>query len=93
MTIRCGETEYPCYPTMGAAVGFKEQTGRDIEEMHGTADFAVYIYCCAKSASRREGKDFTLSIEEFSDGVLIEDLTALNTEMATSEDPNTKKKG
>lgn len=74
---------------MGAVVGFKEQTGRDLEDIHGTSDIAVYIYCCAKSASRREGKDFALSLEEFADGVLIEDLTALNSEMIASEDSNT----
>lgn len=77
MTINVNGTDYPCYPTMGAAIGFKDQTGRDIEKMKGTSDFAIYIYCCARSASRREKKDFNLSLEEFCDGVLIEDLNKL----------------
>lgn len=91
-TIKVGDKVYPCYPTMGAAVGFKEQTGRDIEEMKGTADFAVYIYCCARSASRREKISFDMSLDDFCDGVLIEDLNALNEMRADDDETGDAKK-
>lgn len=95
MTIRVNGTEYPCYPTMGAAVRFKDMTGRDIEDMKGTSDFALYIYCCAKSAYRRENnKDLEMSREDFCDGVLIEDLNELNAEMsAEGKDSGTDSDG
>lgn len=86
LTIKAGSVIYPCYPTMGAAVRFKDLTGHDIDDMKGTSDFAKYIYCCAKSASRREGKDFNVSLEDFCDNILIEDLNALNKEMSAGDD-------
>lgn len=81
ITISVDGKEYPCYATMGAAVQFRQETGRDIEDMHGTADFAVYIYCCAKSASRREHVDFNYSVQDFCDAVLIDDLNKLSADM------------
>lgn len=86
LTIKVGSEVFPCYPTMGAAVRFKDLTGRDIDDMKGTSDFAKYIYCCAKSASRREKKDFDMSLEDFCDNILIEDLNDLNKEMAAAND-------
>ena len=84
ITITAGGREYPCYATMGAAVQFRQETGRDIEDMHGTSDFAIYIYCCAVSACRREHIDFKLSLQEFCDAVLIDDLNRLNTAMSAA---------
>lgn len=90
--IKVKDIIYPCYPTMGAAVGFKDLTGRDIEEIAGTSDFAKYIYCCAKSASRREGKEFNMSLEDFCDSVLIEDLNSLNGDMSAGNADDDAKK-
>lgn len=85
MTIKVKDKEYPCYPTMGAAVRFKDQTGRDMEEMKGASDFAVYVYCCVMSAYNREhGKQLDMSLQDFCDGILIEDVNALNEEMAAA---------
>ncbi len=80
ITIKVGDKTYPCYTTMGAAVGFRQQTGRDIEKIEGTSDVAAFVYNCAKSACRREHIDFDMSFEEFCDGVLIEDLNNLQSE-------------
>lgn len=84
MTIKVGGKNYPCYPTMGASLGFKDLTGREIEEMKGTSDFATYLYCCAKSACNREGKTFDYSLQDFCDNILIEDMTELNKEMGSN---------
>lgn len=93
ITIRVNGKDYPCYPTMGAAVGFNELTGRNIENMKGTSDFSKYIYCCARSASRREHVDFNMSLEDFCDGVLIEDLNAFNAQtVETNGESDSKKK-
>lgn len=85
ITIKVNDIEYPCYQTMGAALRFKQETGRDIENMKGTADIATYIYCCVASACRREHKDFDLSLEEFCDSVLIEDLNRIQAQTAPAE--------
>lgn len=91
ITICVNGKDYPCYPTMGAAVGFNDLTGRDIEDMKGTSDFSKYIYCCARSASRREQVKFDMSLEDFCDGVLIEDLNKLQSASSKSEADDGKK--
>ena len=35
ITISIDGKEYPCRPTMGAMLRFKEQTGKDISEISG----------------------------------------------------------
>lgn len=92
MTITIDGKGLPCYPTMGASLGFKQETGRDIEDMKGSADFAVYLYCCARSACRREKKDFSYTLEEFCDSILLEDMQNLNEQMTGTDAADAKKK-
>lgn len=77
ITIKIEGRELPCYPTMGAALGFKNDTGRDIEQMSGSADFAVYLYNCAKSACRREKVDFGYSLQNFCDNIPMDEMNSL----------------
>lgn len=76
---------YPCYPTMGAALIFKQETGRDLETLSGSADFVIYLWACATSACRREGRPFGLSLEEFADSLTPADLTRLASELTPTE--------
>lgn len=81
-TIKIDGRTYPCYPTMGAALIFKTETGRDLETLSGSADFVIYLWACATSACRREGRAFGLSLEEFADSLTPAELTALATDLA-----------
>ena len=63
---------------MGAMLRFKRETGREVTELDGgsLSDLCTYLWCCVKSASSADGRDFGLSLMEFADvidpGVLRE---------------------
>ena len=67
---------YPFVQTMGAMLRFKDVTGKDFSEFDAskTSDTIAWIWCCAVSASRREGKQFPLSMEEMADLMTVEDM-------------------
>lgn len=71
---------YPCSPTMGAMLRFKQETGREITEIDANSftDLCTYLWCCVVSASKREGKEFNLSLIDFADAITPEDMTAWN---------------
>ncbi len=73
-------TAYPCSPTMGAMLRFKEQTGREITEIEATSftDLCTFLWCCVASAAKREGKPFDMSLMDFADNIAPEDMAAWN---------------
>lgn len=86
--------DYPSRVTMGAMIDFKRETGKDVNEI-GTdiEQLTMFMYCCVRSACRADKEDFTLTFEEFADGINLEDFTAFQNGMATEEDGAKKKKG
>lgn len=70
--------KYPCYQTMGALLDFKRETGREATEIKSDAlsDMVTLIWCCVRSASRREGVEFGLTLEGFADRMTLEDVMA-----------------
>lgn len=73
-------TAYPCSPTMGAMLRFKEETGREITEIDAKSftDLCTYLWCCVVSASRREGKEFGMSLMDFADRITPDDMAEWN---------------
>mgnify|MGYP001099145105 CR=1 FL=1 len=73
-------TAYPCSPTMGAMLRFKQETGREITEINpgSFSDLCTYLWCCVASAAKREGIPFDLSLMEFADSLTPEDMTEWN---------------
>lgn len=77
ITISIDGKEYPCRPTMGAMLRFKEQTGKDISEISGgVTDMATYLWCCIRSACKRDGVKFGMSLMDFADAVTQDDMSA-----------------
>lgn len=75
MNVRVNGREYPCRQTLGAALRFKQLTGREVSDIGGSiADAALYMHCCVQSACRADGVEFTLSPEEFLDTQTTEDF-------------------
>lgn len=94
---------YPCRQTMGAMLRFKQETGKEVTEIDpgSFSDLCTYLWCCVKSASKADGKDFDLSLMDFADSVTSEDATEwaeANKEQSgdstteSSETPRKKKK-
>lgn len=75
---------YPCSPTMGAMLRFKQETGREITEIDpgSFTDLCTYLWCCVVSGAKREGKPFSLSLMEFADSLTPGDMEAWNAAIA-----------
>lgn len=86
--------DYPSRVTMGAMIDFKRETGKDVNEI-GTdiEQLTMFMYCCVRSACRADKVDFTLTFEEFADGINLEDFTAFQNGMVAEADGAKKKKG
>lgn len=86
--ITINGTAYPCSPTMGAMLRFKQETGREITEIDPSSftDLCTYLWCCVASAAKREGKPFDLSLMEFADSLTSEDMTEWSMAIAADAD-------
>lgn len=79
MKIRIGKVEYPAFQTMGAMLAFKRERGKEVTEVNTSdlSELVVYLYCVVRSACKREGVEFPFTeLEEFADGVSLEDFQA-----------------
>lgn len=75
-TIKCYNREYPAYPTMGAMRRYTLLTGKDVTSMSNADDMITYLYCVVQAASRREGVTFDETLDDFADGLAVEDFNA-----------------
>lgn len=78
--INVGGTTYPCMPTMGAMIRFRQETGHEITQIDASSitDLCTYLWCCVVSAAKREGKPFDMSLMDFADCLSPDDLQAWN---------------
>lgn len=66
---------YPCRPTMGAMVRFREIANKDITQLENNfTDMCKYLYCCVASASAADGIAFDLDFMAFADAICPDDL-------------------
>lgn len=79
---------FPCSPTMGAMLRFKQETGKEITQIDPSSftDLCTYLYCCVVSASKREGKSFNLSLMDFADAITPEQMEEWNQALAPEAD-------
>jgi len=91
--IKVNGKTYPCRPTMGAMLRFKQETGREVTQIDGNSisDLCTYLWCCIVSASQADGKPFELSLMDFADNISPDDLKAWMDAMQPAEDGNEKK--
>ena len=77
LTITVDGEEYPAFLTNGALLRFQRETGHDLEHTDGGfADTFTLLWCCVKSACKREGKKFGMSLEDFADATDPSDIEA-----------------
>lgn len=91
VTITINGEAYPCRPTMGALLRFKRETGKEVTEINNDniSDLCTLLWCCVASASSADGKAFDLSLLDFADNVMKEDVLA----WASSLEPEADKGG
>lgn len=98
LEIRINNEAYPCRPTMGAMLRFKQETGREVTEINPASfsDLCTYLWCCITSASKREGKKFDMSLMDFADSLTPEDMAewtgALQEQASGKEEATTEEK-
>lgn len=87
--ITINGAKYPCSPTMGAMLRFKQETGREITEIDAGSftDLCTYLWCCVVSGARREGKQFDMSLMEFADSLTPEDMAEWNDAITAGAEP------
>lgn len=96
--ITINGTAYPCSPTMGAMLRFKQETDREITEIDpaSLSDLCTYLWCCVVSAAKREGKAFDMSLMDFADSISPENMAewnaAITAEVKPEEANGAKKK-
>lgn len=85
--------EYPCRPTLGAIVRFKNETGREVSEMSSDSisDMCVFLYCCVASASAADKVDFNFTFREFADLMDAEMLAQWQKDLLEQKDASTEK--
>lgn len=78
LVISVNGENLPCSPTMGAMLRFKNETGKEVNEIdpRSVSELCTYLYCCVASACDRDKKEFGLSLMEFADRVSPEDMAA-----------------
>jgi hypothetical protein len=83
---------YPCRPTMGAMLRFKNETGREVTDIDGGfSDLCTYLWCCVASACKKDGVEFNLSLMDFADSIDPEDMAAWSKAMQPEESESGKK--
>ena len=77
--IETGGVAYPCGTlTMGSLLRFERETGKNVMEMLQSppeggrpsmsfTDVGTLLWCCAASATRAEGREFTVELLDFLD--------------------------
>lgn len=81
---------FPCEPTMGAMLRFRQETGKEITDIDpkSLTDLCTYIYCCVVSAAKRHDKKFDMSLMEFADNLSPDDLAQWSAMMAEQKEEN-----
>lgn len=67
---------YPCAPTMGAMVRYRDLRGQEVNQIGDSlSEMCAYLYCCVVSACKREGVDFDKDFMDFADSVDADEIT------------------
>lgn len=82
--------EWPCRPTMGAMLRFRQETGHEVTEIKDSSlsEICTYLWCCIKSASSADGKAFDLSLMDFADRIDQNDLAEWTAQITGDDKPS-----
>lgn len=78
LEIVVNDVAYPCTPGMGAMLRFKQETGKEFDEINPNSitELFTYLYCCVVSGCKREKLPFDYKLMDFADCVSVEDMNA-----------------
>ncbi|MBQ6311090.1 MAG: hypothetical protein IJK74_06035 [Bacteroidales bacterium] len=78
---------------MGAIVRYKRATGQDISKLESSdaSGMVIFLWCCVVSASKADGVEFNMGLEEFADCCEIQTLNDFSEQMAKEAEGRKKK--
>ena len=87
MEVSFNGVSYPMVLTMGAILDFKRLTGKDVSEVKGNdiEGLVTLCYCCLASACRAKKQEFPYSLQDFFDNCTIDDINAMNEQIARQQ--------
>lgn len=90
ITIAYDGKEYPCRQTMGAMLRFKRETAKEATEIKADSlsDLVTFLYCCITSECNHQKIPFDFTLQDFADGVSVDDLNAWAAQIMQSGDGN-----
>lgn len=76
--VKINGKAYPCRPTMGAMLRFKQLTGKEVTALTSgeLSDMLSYLYCCVASACAADGIEFKMELMQFADAISPADMNA-----------------
>ena len=83
--IEINGKKYPYLETMGAMMSFHQETGLDAPV--DLEDQVKYMYHVVKSACRRYEEEFSLSFQEFADGLTGDEFLRIMAELENQSGP------
>ncbi|MBO4525000.1 MAG: hypothetical protein J5692_00200 [Bacteroidales bacterium] len=94
MEVSFNGTTYPMVLTMGAILDFKRLTGKDVSEVKSDdmEGLVTLCYCCLASACRAKKQEFPYSLQDFFDNCTIDDINAMNEQIARQQAEEEAKK-
>lgn len=94
LTINIDGVQYPCEPTLGAMVRYREATGEEASTLaaDNISGTCRYLYCCVQSACRRAKREFAMEFLDFADAVLPSDLQVWADALVARQADDAKKK-
>ena len=94
VVVNINGKDYPCRPTMGAMLRFKNETGKEVTEMHAesVSELCTYLYCCVTSACAADKVIFDMALIDFADALSTDDLTAWAQQIQSETEAGEEKK-
>lgn len=85
---------FPCFPTMGAMLRFKEKTGREVTEIkgHEISMVCIYLWCVVKSACERQKRKFDYTVQDFLDAIDSETMSEWHNSLERDSGEDSEKK-
>lgn len=94
MEVKIDNKTYPCRPTLGAMLRFKQETGQEVTEINegSLTDLVTFLWCCIISACKVDNVAFEYTLMDFADRVKPEEVASWAKRLNSAEGEGKEKK-
>ena len=78
--IQIDGESYPCTPSLGAMLRFKQETGKEANQLDSNSitEMATFLWSCVIAGCAREKVKFSMTLMDFADCLSVDELTKWN---------------